>query len=55
MTDRHRIQGCSHGELVLRRARGYAPLPIHLDAAVPSILGVGAHLKNAVALSVEKS
>ena len=40
-------------ELVLRRARGYAPLPVHLDAAIPSILGVGAHLKNAVALSVE--
>ena len=39
-------------ELVLRRARGYAPLPVRLHAAVPSILGVGAHLKNAVALSI---
>jgi len=39
---------------VLRRARGYAPLPIHL-ADVPSpgpILAVGAQLKNAVALAV---
>ena len=47
-------------ELVLRRARGYAPLPIHLrsaichlpSASVDSVLAVGAHLKNAVALSV---
>lgn len=41
-------------ELVLRRARGYAPLPVHLDAAVPSILAVGPHLKNTVALSLER-
>jgi len=52
-------------ELVLRRARGYAPLPIRVQNAeceggnakgemrhTPSILAVGAHLKNAVALSV---
>ena len=54
-------------ELVLRRARGYAPLPISLKSKVQSpstaakamadkkskvILAVGAHLKNAVALSV---
>jgi hydrogenase maturation protein HypF len=44
-------------ELVLRRARGYAPLPIMLSprfSALDSrpILAVGAHLKNAVALSV---
>jgi hydrogenase maturation protein HypF len=42
-------------ELVLRRARGYAPLPIQLRSAecgVRSVLAVGAHLKNAVALSV---
>jgi hydrogenase maturation protein HypF len=39
-------------ELILRRARGYAPLPIHLKAPVPAILAVGAHLKNSVALSV---
>jgi hydrogenase maturation protein HypF len=59
-------------ELVLRRARGYAPLPIQLvgddvrrlgsmrnEQSKPrdlgsdkSILAVGAHLKNAVALSV---
>ncbi len=41
-------------ELVLRRARGYAPLPIQLSGpSAPSILAVGAHLKNTVAISVE--
>ena len=54
-------------ELVLRRARGYAPLPITIGGASSAsphnqgvaelrppkiILAVGAHLKNAVALSV---
>ena len=48
-------------ELVLRRARGYAPLPLpvqNAESGVPSerrgqtILAVGAHLKNAVALAV---
>ena len=38
-------------ELVLRRARGYAPLPVMLDAPVPDLLAVGAHLKSTVALS----
>jgi len=37
---------------LLRRARGYAPLPIPLTRAMPTILAVGAHLKNTVALSV---
>jgi hydrogenase maturation protein HypF len=41
-------------EMVLRRARGYAPLPIHLNETLPCILAVGAHLKNSVALSVGK-
>ena len=39
-------------EMVLRRARGYAPLPIHRKKALPCVLGVGAHLKNSIALSV---
>jgi hydrogenase maturation protein HypF len=39
-------------EMVLRRARGYAPLPVHLKTPLPCVLAVGAHLKNTVALSV---
>jgi len=41
-------------ELVLRRARGYAPLPIQLKDPLPPTLAVGAHLKSAVAISVER-
>jgi hydrogenase maturation protein HypF len=37
---------------LLRRARGWAPRPVVLDEELPPILAVGAHLKNAVALSV---
>jgi hydrogenase maturation protein HypF len=36
--------------LLLRRARGYAPLPFQLDQASPPILAVGGHFKNTVAL-----
>ena len=39
-------------EIVLRRARGYAPLPVRVKKPLPTILAVGAHLKNSVALSV---
>jgi hydrogenase maturation protein HypF len=42
-------------QMILRRARGYAPLPVQIQSAKPeskNILAVGAHLKNAVALSV---
>jgi hydrogenase maturation protein HypF len=39
-------------EQVLRRARGYAPFPIHVETALPAILAVGAHIKASVALSV---
>jgi hydrogenase maturation protein HypF len=38
-------------ELVMRRARGYAPLPVPLKEHASVILAVGAHLKNTVALS----
>jgi len=37
-------------ELVLRRARGYAPLPVYVKEKLPPILAVGAHLKNTVAI-----
>jgi len=40
------------GLQVLRRARGFAPLPIDLGFAGPRILAVGGHLKNTVALSL---
>jgi hydrogenase maturation protein HypF len=39
-------------EMLLRRARGYAPLPIILSHSTKSVLAVGAHLKNSVALSL---
>jgi len=38
-------------EIVLRRARGYAPLPIHLKRPLQASQAVGAHLKNAVAIA----
>jgi hydrogenase maturation protein HypF len=38
-------------ELILRRARGYAPLPIAIRATAPPVLAVGAHLKSAIALA----
>jgi len=40
-------------EQVLRRARGYAPLPIALATPAASVLAVGAHLKSAVALTLD--
>ncbi|MGO8672460.1 MAG: carbamoyltransferase HypF [Capsulimonadaceae bacterium] len=39
-------------ELVLRRARGYAPLPIPVRDALPPILAYGAHQKCTAGLSV---
>jgi hydrogenase maturation protein HypF len=39
-------------ELVLRRARGFAPLPVALKRDAPQAVAVGAHQKNAIAASV---
>lgn len=39
---------------VLRRARGFAPLPIKLKNAIPNTLAVGGQMKNTVAISHEK-
>ncbi len=39
-------------EMILRRARGYAPLPISVASHnIPPVLAVGAHLKNTIALT----
>jgi hydrogenase maturation protein HypF len=39
-------------ELVLRRARGFAPLPIQISGEGPTVVGVGPHQKNTIATSV---
>lgn len=44
-------------EMILRRARGFAPLPVKLKSTAQSpqskvVLAVGAHLKNTIAMSV---
>ncbi|MBI4559124.1 MAG: carbamoyltransferase HypF [Candidatus Hydrogenedentes bacterium] len=42
-------------ELVLRRARGYAPLPVQLGETAEPILAVGAHLKNTIAITAGRN
>ena len=41
-------------ELVLRRARGFAPLPVQVEDNLPKLLAVGAHQKNTIAASLGK-
>lgn len=47
-------------EMVMRRARGYAPLPVtiktsHVEDSTKNILAVGGHLKNTVALKIDNN
>lgn len=45
-------------EMVLRRARGYAPLPVEIkneQLKIKNVLAVGAHLKNTIALATGKN
>jgi hydrogenase maturation protein HypF len=45
----------SRGALnLIRRARGYAPLPIRVREELPSVLAVGGHLKSTVAIAIGK-
>ena len=43
------------GLSILRRARGYAPLPIEVAADLPRALAVGGHLKSTVAIGVGRN
>ncbi len=45
------VRHVSGREMIIRRARGYAPLPIYLNNPLGSRLAVGAHLKNSIAVS----
>ncbi|MBW4439079.1 MAG: carbamoyltransferase HypF [Pleurocapsa minor GSE-CHR-MK-17-07R] len=38
----------------LRRARGYAPLPVQLPESQPMVVAVGPHLKNTIAISISQ-
>lgn len=45
------VRVCGGREQILRRARGYAPLPIRVPEALPKVLAVGPHMKSTVAIA----
>ncbi len=42
-------------EMVLRRARGYAPLPVSMEEESASVFATGGHQKNTLALSIGRN
>ncbi len=46
------VRVMSGRQMILRRGRGFAPLPFESDGSEPSVLAVGAHQKNTVAQSI---
>ncbi len=45
------VRRTTQGTQYFRRARGYAPLPLHHQRDMPNVLAVGAHYKNTIAIS----
>lgn len=45
------VRLCGGKEQLLRRARGYAPLPIRVPDTLPRVLAVGPHMKSTVAIA----
>ncbi len=45
------VRHTTRGTQYFRRARGYAPLPLHHQRDMPNVLAVGAHYKNTIAIS----
>jgi len=45
------VRAIVNKKIIIRRARGYVPLPIIVEQELPNILAVGAHLKNTVSIS----
>jgi hydrogenase maturation protein HypF len=45
------VRLCGGKEQLIRRARGYAPLPIRVPETLPRVLAVGPHMKSAVAIA----